>query len=87
MLGFEDLWLLLLLRELGEFVYVPDKLTRYRVIAGAEPADKYVGGLPTFIALVRKRYGRGGKALIRSAKNKRCRWMLSQNRSSDGSRR
>lgn len=76
--GFEDLWLLLLLRELGEFVYVPDKLTRYRVSAGAESADKYVRGLPTFIALVRKRYGRDGKPLIRSAKNMQCRWMLSK---------
>ena len=28
--GYEDSWLLLLLRELGDFVYVPDKLTLYR---------------------------------------------------------
>ena len=76
--GFEDLWLLLLLRELGEFVYVPDKLTLYRVSAGAESADKYVRGFPTFVALVRERYGRGGKTLIRSAKNMQCRWMLSK---------
>jgi glycosyltransferase involved in cell wall biosynthesis len=76
--GFEDLWLLLLLRELGEFVYVPDKLTRYRVSAGAESADKYVRGFPTFVALVRERYGHAGKTLIRSAKNMQCRWMLSK---------
>jgi glycosyltransferase involved in cell wall biosynthesis len=76
--GFEDLWLLLLLRELGEFEYVPEKLTRYRVSHDDESADKYGRGLPTFIALVKKRYRARGKKLIHRAKNLQCRWMLSK---------
>ncbi|HKU27790.1 MAG TPA: glycosyltransferase, partial [Candidatus Sulfotelmatobacter sp.] len=76
--GFEDSWLLLLLRELGEFEYLPGKLTRYRVSHDDEGADKYGGGLPTFVALVKKRYRARGKRLIKSAKNLQCRWMLSK---------
>jgi glycosyltransferase involved in cell wall biosynthesis len=76
--GFEDLWLLLLLRELGEFEYVPDKLTGYRVSNGDESADKYSRGAPTFITLVKRRYRSRGKDLIRTAKNLQCRWLLSK---------
>jgi glycosyltransferase involved in cell wall biosynthesis len=76
--GFEDSWLLLLLRELGEFEYIPEKLTRYRVSNDDEGADKYGRGLPTFVALVKKRYRARGKRLIKSAKNLQCRWMLSK---------
>jgi glycosyltransferase involved in cell wall biosynthesis len=74
--GFEDSWLLLLLRELGEFEYIPDRLTRYRIAATGESADKYAHALPTFITLVKKRYGERGNALIRNAKNLQCRWLL-----------
>ena len=45
-LGLEDLWMLLLLRELGEFVYVPESLTLYRVGDSGALADKYAPGLP-----------------------------------------
>jgi glycosyltransferase involved in cell wall biosynthesis len=76
--GFEDSWLLVLLRELGEFEYLPGKLTRYRVSHDDEGADKYGRGLPTFVALVKKRYRARGKRLIKSAKNLQCRWMLSK---------
>jgi len=76
--GFEDSWLILLLRELGEFEYLPGKLTRYRVSVDDEGADKYGRGLPTFVALVKKRYRARGKRLIKSAKNLQCRWMLSK---------
>ena len=76
--GFEDSWLLLLLRELGDFVYVPERLTRYRISDGAESADKYVHALRTFTTLVRKRYGTQGRALVRNAKNLQCRWLLSK---------
>jgi glycosyltransferase involved in cell wall biosynthesis len=76
--GFEDSWLLLLLRELGEFEYLPGKLTRYRVSDDDEGADKYGRGLPTFVALVKKRYRARGRRLIKSAKNLQCRWMLSK---------
>jgi glycosyltransferase involved in cell wall biosynthesis len=74
--GFEDSWLLLLLRELGEFEYVPEKLTRYRVSGTGENADKYAHALPTFISLVKRRYGARGRALVRNAENLQCRWLL-----------
>jgi len=72
--GYEDLWVPLLLRELGEFVYVPEKLTLYR--AGYR-FDKYLLELPVFVRLVRGRYGRKAKGLIRLAKNGQCRAQLS----------
>ena len=70
--------MLLLLRELGEFVYVPDKLTLYRVGESGKVADKYGPGVPTFISLVKERYGARGKALIRNAKSRQCRSLLSK---------
>ena len=76
--GFEDSWLLLQLRELGEFVYVPERLTRYRISEGAESADKYGHALSTFNSLVKGRYGKRGKALVRAATDLQCRWMLSK---------
>jgi glycosyltransferase involved in cell wall biosynthesis len=76
--GFEDSWLLLQLRELGEFVYIPESLTHYRINDDCESADKYGHALSIFIALTRRRYGMRGKVLIRSAKNLQCRWMLSK---------
>ncbi|MGA8213423.1 MAG: glycosyltransferase family A protein [Candidatus Sulfotelmatobacter sp.] len=76
--GFEDQWMLLLLRELGEFVYVPGKLTLYRVGESGKKADRYARGLPTFVAQVKRRYGKSGKGLIRDAKNVQCRRLLSK---------
>jgi glycosyltransferase involved in cell wall biosynthesis len=77
--GFEDSWTLLLLRELGEFVYIPDRLTLYRIGEGAESADKYALGLKSFVALARARYGRRrARALVRNAKNLQCRWLLTK---------
>ena len=76
--GFEDSWLLLLLRELGEFEYISEKLTRYRVSNDEEGADKYGRGLHTFVSLVKKRYRARGKSLIKNAKKLQCRWMLSK---------
>jgi hypothetical protein len=77
--GFEDSWMLLLLRELGEFVYIPDRLTLYRIGEGNENADKYAPGLKSFIALARSRYGRRrSKALVRNAKNLQCRWLVTK---------
>lgn len=77
--GFEDSWTLLLLRELGEFVYIPDRHTLYRVGEGAESADKYALGLKSFVALARGRYGRRrARALVRNAKNLQCRWLLTK---------
>jgi glycosyltransferase involved in cell wall biosynthesis len=76
--GFEDSWLLLILRELGEFVYIPKVLTRYRIHENVENADKYDHALSTFTSLARARYGRKGKALVRNAKNLQCRFLRSK---------
>jgi glycosyltransferase involved in cell wall biosynthesis len=76
--GFEDSWLLVILRELGQFEFVPETLTRYEIPGSGETADKYGHALNVFIALVGRRYGARGKALIRSAKNLQCRWLLSK---------
>jgi glycosyltransferase involved in cell wall biosynthesis len=76
--GFEDSWLLLMLREIGEFVYVSEVFTRYRIDENSENADKYGHALSTFVALTKARYGRRGKALVRNAKNLQCRFLLSK---------
>jgi glycosyltransferase involved in cell wall biosynthesis len=76
--GYEDSWLLLLLRELGDFVHVPKKLSLYRETHASEVADKYGPGLPVFVDLVRKRYGEQGRDLIRGMKNTHCRALLSK---------
>lgn len=76
--GLEDSWMIMLLRELGEFVHVPKKLTLYRVGESGKLADKYGPALPIFISLVKERYGTRGKALIRKAKNRQCRFLLAK---------
>ena len=70
--------MLVLLRELGEFVYVPEYLTLYRVSDSGTYADKYGSELPRFISMVKERYGVKGKAVIRTAKNFQCRRLLSK---------
>src|ERR1700730_14548027 len=74
--AFSDCWILLLLRELGEFVYVSEELALYRVGNGGALGDKYAAGLRVFISLVRARYGAGGETLIRHAKVGQCRRLL-----------
>jgi glycosyltransferase involved in cell wall biosynthesis len=78
--GYEDCWMLLLLRDLGEFVYLPDKLTLYRVPLAPQflIADKYIPGVETFAKLVKKRYGRRGRPLIRRITDHHCRALLSK---------
>jgi glycosyltransferase involved in cell wall biosynthesis len=76
--GFEDSWLLIMLREIGHFIYVPEAYTRYRIDPSRENADRYGRALATFITLARKRYGRQGRALVRNAKNLQCRFLLSK---------
>jgi glycosyltransferase involved in cell wall biosynthesis len=76
--GFDDHWMLLLLSELGEFVYVTERLTLYRVSDSGKVANKYGPGVAIFILLVRERYGAAGKALIRNAKRAQCRSLLSK---------
>jgi glycosyltransferase involved in cell wall biosynthesis len=77
--GFDDFWILVLLREVGEFIYVPENLALYRVgDSSSRNADKYSYGLSVFIGLVKSRYGAKGKSLIRHAKERQCRSMLSK---------
>jgi glycosyltransferase involved in cell wall biosynthesis len=76
--GYEDAWMLLLLRELGEFVHVPERLTFYRIRETDENGDKYAAGLRVFIALARNRYGTKSRSLVRSATNMHCRFLLSK---------
>ncbi len=56
--GFEDLEMWLRARAIGEFVYVPEPLMRYRVTDFSERADKYEPGRRMFIQIIRRRYGR-----------------------------
>jgi glycosyltransferase involved in cell wall biosynthesis len=76
--GFEDSWLLLILREFGEFLYIPKVFTRYRIDENGENADKYRHALSTFISLARGRYGIKGKTLVRNAKDLQCRFLRSK---------
>jgi len=76
--GYEDSWMLLMLRELGDFVYIPERLVLYRVAHPAESADKYGPGVSVFIDLMKKRYGRHAKVMIRGAKKGQCRSLLSK---------
>jgi hypothetical protein len=70
--------MLLLFRELGEFVYVPERLTDYCVRKNDENRDKYAAGLRVFIALAKSRYGTKGRSLVRGARNMHWRFLLSK---------
>jgi glycosyltransferase involved in cell wall biosynthesis len=76
--GYEDSWMLYLLRELGEFIYVPNRFTLYRVHDDEENADKYAPGLPIFTALAKSRYGAKSSSVIRNMRNMHCRFLLSK---------
>lgn len=76
--GLEDTWVLLLLRELGEFAYIPDCLTLYSQVDSGVTADKYDPGTRMFVSLVSERYGARGRRWIHSTKNSYCRAMLSK---------
>jgi hypothetical protein len=76
--GYEDSWLLLALSELGEFVYVPEPFTRYRIEESSESADKYGPALSVFLSLAKARYGRRSRALRRNARDLHCRFLQSK---------
>ena len=76
--GLEDTWVLMLLRELGEFVYISDKLTFYRIGSSAKSADKYGPGLPILVSLLERRYGSRSRSWIRNTTNLQCRDLLSK---------
>lgn len=66
--GGEDPYLWLLAREHGPFAYVPDALVTYHDPDIADIADKYGPNAEIFERLVRKRYGRKAKRIIRSTR-------------------
>jgi glycosyltransferase involved in cell wall biosynthesis len=76
--GYEDCWMLLLLRDLGEFLYVADKLTLYRVLSKPSFMVKYLPGVRTLAKLTKARYGRRGQKLIRRIKDHHSRELLSK---------
>jgi hypothetical protein len=64
--GFEDPFLWILMREQGEFTYIPAKLVIYQTTSAVERMEKYWPGFETFSRLVRCRYGTQGDPLIDS---------------------
>ena len=63
--GFEDTELWFLLRELGDFAFVPEPLVNYRLDPMVERMRKYAPGFGLFAARMRKRYGEPGDKLAR----------------------
>src|SRR6185437_5182203 len=63
--GFEDTELWFLLRELGDFAFVPEPLINYRLAPIIERMRKYAPGFGLFAARVSKRYGTAGDRLAR----------------------
>ena len=61
--GFEDTELWFLLRELGDFAFVPEPLVNYRLSPMIERMRKYAPGFGLFAERVRKRYGEPGDKL------------------------
>jgi len=67
--GFEDPYMWLVMREQGEFRYVPQRLVRYRTTPPSERMMKYAEGYRIFRKLVTERYGEAGERLIRESTN------------------
>jgi glycosyltransferase involved in cell wall biosynthesis len=67
--GFEDPYMWLVMREQGEFRYVPQRLVRYRTTPPSERMMKYAKGYRVFGRLVTERYGEAGQRLIRESSN------------------
>ncbi len=63
--GFEDTELWFLLRELGDFAFVPEPLVNYRLAPIIERLRKYAPGFGLFAARMRKHYGEAGERLAR----------------------
>ena len=67
--GFEDPYMWLVLRERGDFIYVPERLVRYRTTPPDKRMLKYARGYRIFARLVAERYGDIGQRLIRESTN------------------
>ena len=64
--GFHDTYLWLRLREHGEFVHVPVPLAIYRETEYAKHADKYGASRQVLFRLLRQRYGKAARPLMRA---------------------
>ena len=62
--GFEDTLMWLRMRELGEFVCVPEALVLYRCPDFEQLSEKYGQNLSIYIRLVRQRYGRAAARVV-----------------------
>jgi hypothetical protein len=67
--GFEDPYMWLVMREQGDFIYVPQRLVRYRTTPPNERMMKYAKGYQIFGRLVSERYGEAGQRLVRESSN------------------
>jgi glycosyltransferase involved in cell wall biosynthesis len=67
--GFEDPYMWLVMREQGDFAYVPQRLVRYRTTPPSERMMKYAKGYRIFGRLVSERYGEAGQRLVRESSN------------------
>lgn len=65
--GFEDPFMWLVMREQGDFIYLPERLVRYRTTPPQVRMIKYAKGYRIFSELVRRRYGEAGERLIRES--------------------
>jgi glycosyltransferase involved in cell wall biosynthesis len=66
--GYEDPFLWLVMREQGEFRYVPEQLARYREISAAHRMEKYLRAQDLFLRLVLEHFGSSSHELIRSTR-------------------
>ena len=73
--GFDDADLWFLLRELGDFAFVPEPLARYRLTPFVERMRKYAPGFHVFARRMRKRYGDPGDRMVRRSAAL-YRWLL-----------
>jgi len=73
--GFDDADLWFLLRELGDFAFVPEPLARYRLTPFVERMRKYAPGFRVFTQRMRKRYGEPGDRMVRRSAAL-YRWLL-----------
>jgi glycosyltransferase involved in cell wall biosynthesis len=63
--GFEDPYMWLVMRERGDFIYIPERLVRYCMTPPSTRMLKYAKGYRIFSQLVTERYGDEGERLIR----------------------
>lgn len=62
--AYEDPFLFIVMRERGEFAYVPERLARYRCASPGARMEKYLPHQEIFIRRLRERYGDAARGLI-----------------------